>query len=129
MYCWSTGQLSVPCKSTFHLHMAPTAYYRTQQLQNLQQLLSSAWFFPMSAAENYFCVVDLHAITVPHDPAELRVATRAMAATYLASGIDPSKVSRYNSVNNIWIHVVGLRCGDLATMQREPPGADETAIT
>ncbi len=44
--------------------------------------------------DNYFCVVDLHAITVPHDPVELRAATRSMAATYIAAGIDPERVRR-----------------------------------
>lgn len=39
--------------------------------------------------ESYFCVVDLHAITVPFDPAELRDKTREVAALYLACGIDP----------------------------------------
>jgi tryptophanyl-tRNA synthetase len=36
-----------------------------------------------------FCVVDLHAITVPQDPAELRERTRRTAAQYIAAGIDP----------------------------------------
>ena len=36
-----------------------------------------------------FCVVDLHAITVPQDPAKLREATRRTAAQYIAAGIDP----------------------------------------
>ncbi|MGB7432178.1 MAG: tryptophan--tRNA ligase [Ahrensia sp.] len=39
--------------------------------------------------ECIYCVVDLHAITTPQDPVELRDATRAVAAAYLASGIDP----------------------------------------
>ena len=39
----------------------------------------------------YFCVVDLHAITVPQDPAELRQNTRITAAQYLAAGIDENK--------------------------------------
>src|SRR5690606_38153705 len=39
--------------------------------------------------ESYFCVVDLHAITVPYDPAELRAKTREVAGLYLACGIDP----------------------------------------
>lgn len=38
-----------------------------------------------------FPVVDLHALTVPGDPARLRVLTREVALLYLASGIDPSK--------------------------------------
>jgi tryptophanyl-tRNA synthetase len=36
-----------------------------------------------------FCVVDLHAITVPQDPNALREATRRTAAQYIAAGIDP----------------------------------------
>ncbi len=36
--------------------------------------------------ENFFCVVDLHAITMPHDPAELEESTLASAALYLAAG-------------------------------------------
>jgi tryptophanyl-tRNA synthetase len=38
-----------------------------------------------------FCVVDLHAITVPQDPAKLREATRRTAAQYIAAGIDPAR--------------------------------------
>jgi tryptophanyl-tRNA synthetase len=41
----------------------------------------------------YFCIVDLHAITVPQDPASLRAKTREVAALYLASGLDPEKVT------------------------------------
>jgi len=37
-----------------------------------------------------FCVVDLHAITVPQDPALLREQTRRTAAQYIAAGIDPT---------------------------------------
>jgi tryptophanyl-tRNA synthetase len=37
-----------------------------------------------------YCVVDLHAITVPQDPAALRESTRRTAAQYIAAGIDPS---------------------------------------
>lgn len=38
-----------------------------------------------------FCVVDLHAITVPQEPSALRKATRTTAAAYIACGIDPKK--------------------------------------
>ena len=40
--------------------------------------------------ETYFCVVDLHAITVPQDPGVLHRRTLVTAAQYLALGIDPS---------------------------------------
>jgi hypothetical protein len=36
--------------------------------------------------ENFFCVVDLHAITMPHEPADLAESTLASAALYLAAG-------------------------------------------
>ncbi len=39
--------------------------------------------------ESIFCIVDLHAITVPQDPKELKAQTREIAAAYIASGIDP----------------------------------------
>jgi tryptophanyl-tRNA synthetase len=42
-----------------------------------------------STHDAVFCVVDLHAITVPQDPAKLRENTRRTAAQYIAAGIDP----------------------------------------
>ena len=42
-----------------------------------------------------FSVVDLHAITVPQDPAALREKTRRTAAQYIAAGIDPSASTLY----------------------------------
>nr|WP_090345933.1 tryptophan--tRNA ligase [Mycolicibacterium malmesburyense]CRL78505.1 tryptophanyl-tRNA synthetase [Mycolicibacterium malmesburyense] len=41
--------------------------------------------------EAFFCVVDLHAITIPQDPERLRRRTLATAAQYLALGIDPGR--------------------------------------
>lgn len=38
-----------------------------------------------------YCIVDLHAITVPQDPKALRENIRMAAATYLAAGVDPKK--------------------------------------
>jgi tryptophanyl-tRNA synthetase len=38
-----------------------------------------------------FCVVDLHAITVPQDPKLLAAQTREIASAYIAAGIDPKK--------------------------------------
>ena len=46
--------------------------------------------------ECLFCVVDLHAITVPQDPGELRQAIRRVAAAYVASGVDPVKNIIFN---------------------------------
>ena len=41
--------------------------------------------------ECFFCVVDLHAITVWQDPATLAQKTREVTAAFIASGIDPKK--------------------------------------
>lgn len=41
--------------------------------------------------ECIYCVVDMHAITMPHDPKALPGAVRAAAAAYLAAGVDPDK--------------------------------------
>ena len=47
------------------------------------------WVETQADYENFFCVVDLHAITVPHDPKTLAGNTRDIAALYIACGIDP----------------------------------------
>ncbi|NBS85829.1 MAG: tryptophan--tRNA ligase [Micrococcales bacterium] len=39
----------------------------------------------------FYVIVDLHAITVPQDPNELRTNTRRTAAQYIAAGIDPQE--------------------------------------
>ncbi|MDQ0193862.1 tryptophanyl-tRNA synthetase [Paenibacillus wynnii] len=41
----------------------------------------------------YFMVVDLHAITVPQEPAALREQSESVAALYIAAGIDPAKAN------------------------------------
>jgi len=46
--------------------------------------------------ETVYCVVDMHAITVWQDPAELATATREVAAGYLAAGLDPTKSILFN---------------------------------
>jgi tryptophanyl-tRNA synthetase len=39
--------------------------------------------------DHYFCIVNLHAITVPQDPAQLRERTIELACWWLAAGLDP----------------------------------------
>lgn len=49
-------------------------------------------FVPLQdQGECIFCVVDLHAVTVPQDPKMLATQTREIAAVYLAAGIDPDR--------------------------------------
>jgi len=51
------------------------------------------WVAGQDERDNVFCVVDLHALTIPEavDPAELRARSRSVAALYLAAGIDPER--------------------------------------
>jgi len=49
------------------------------------------WVAEQYEYDSFFCVVDLHALTVPQDPEVLRQKTREVAALYIASGIDPEK--------------------------------------
>ena len=49
------------------------------------------WIEMQNTHDAVFCVVDLHAITVPQDPKTLAATTRKTAAQYIACGIDPEK--------------------------------------
>jgi tryptophanyl-tRNA synthetase len=49
------------------------------------------WVKLQNEFESIFCVVDLHAITVPQDPEKLRQKTLEVAKIYLAAGIDSNK--------------------------------------
>jgi len=46
--------------------------------------------------ECIFCIVDLHALTLPQNPEELRAATREVTAAYIAAGIDPERCIIFN---------------------------------
>ena len=54
------------------------------------------WVKLQDDAPCIYCVVDLHAITIPQDPKELQAATREVAAAYLAAGIDADKHILFN---------------------------------
>jgi len=49
------------------------------------------WVEMQSSFDAFFCVVNLHAITTPQDPADLAERTRVTAAQYIAAGIDPGR--------------------------------------
>ena len=51
------------------------------------------WVELQESHDTFVCVVDLHAITVPHDSSRLAEDTRSTAALYLACGIDPKRCS------------------------------------
>jgi len=49
------------------------------------------WVDLQHTFESLFCIVDLHAITMPIDPVDLQKSTLEVAAAYIACGIDPQK--------------------------------------
>ncbi len=72
--------------------------------------------------ESFFCIVDLHAITVPQDSQELAARTREIARLYIATGIDPkistifvqSDVSEHAELT--WMLNCVTRVGELERM-------------
>ncbi len=69
-----------------------------------------------------YCIVDMHAITLPKDPAVLREATKNVAALYMAVGIDPKKsilfvqsdVSQHAELS--WVLTCNCYTGELSRM-------------
>jgi tryptophanyl-tRNA synthetase len=54
-------------------------------------------FVPLQDSHTcYYCMVDLHAITVWQDPAALKEATRHVAAAFMAAGLDPTRSALFN---------------------------------
>lgn len=49
------------------------------------------WARDQDRFENYFCIVDLHALTRHPDPERLRALTLELAAMYVACGLDPAR--------------------------------------
>jgi len=80
------------------------------------------WVALQDEYESFYCIVNLHAITLPQDPATLRQKTRDLARIYLAAGIDPerstvfiqSDVSAHTELT--WILACVSRLGELERM-------------
>lgn len=53
------------------------------------------WVAGQAEKVNYFCVVDLHSLTIPQNPDDLRFQTRSLAAMLLACGLDPEKCTLF----------------------------------
>ena len=80
----------------------------------------------------FFFIADLHAITLPQDPAELRRATREIAAALMAAGIDPARATLFNQAQVpehaelAWVLACTARMGWLNRMTqfKEKSGKD-----
>ena len=53
------------------------------------------WVALQDSYDAFYCVVDLHAITVPQDPAQLSRRTRVAAAQLLGAGLDPDRCTLF----------------------------------
>ncbi|PTX64836.1 tryptophanyl-tRNA synthetase [Melghirimyces profundicolus] len=80
-------------------------------------------FIPLQEeAECFFCVVDLHALTIPRDPEDLRKKTLELAGLYLAAGLDPDKSTLFVQSHNpahsegAWLLQCVARMGELGRM-------------
>ena len=84
-----------------------------------------------------YCVVDLHAMTLPHDPAALAQSTREVTAAFLACGIDPKKNIVFNQsrvsqhAELAWVLDCVARMGWLSRMTqfKEKAGKDREAAS
>ncbi|MBU3113627.1 tryptophan--tRNA ligase [Clostridium lacusfryxellense] len=80
------------------------------------------WVKLQEEYECYFCVVDLHAITVKQEPKDLRRRTLEVLAIYLASGIDPEKntmfIQSHVSAHSeaAWLLTCSTYMGELSRM-------------
>ena len=67
------------------------------------------WVADQDAHDALYCVVDLHALTLDIDPAELRARTHDTALDLLAAGLDPERCTLF-----VQSHVVRAHPDDLA---------------
>lgn len=88
------------------------------------------WVAKQDEKINFFCIVDLHSLTVPQDPATLRQQIRSMAAMLIACGIDPDKSTLFIQ-SHVRAHAEGcwlLNCvTPLGWLQRMTQFKDKSA--
>jgi len=53
------------------------------------------WVALQNKYDCYYCVVDMHAITVPKEPQDLRKSTYEVLANYIAAGLDTDQVTLF----------------------------------
>jgi tryptophanyl-tRNA synthetase len=95
------------------------------------------WVADQHEHDSYYCIVDLHALTVPRDPAELRASTLNAATMLLAVGLDPdvctlfvqSHVAEHTGLN--WLLECTASMGELRRMtqwkDKTVKGGEESA--
>jgi tryptophanyl-tRNA synthetase len=88
-------------------------------------------------ADAFYCIVDLHAITVPFDPAALRANTLDTAAMLLAAGLDPARCTLFvqshlhEHAESAWLLGAVATMGELRRMTQfkdKSHGQDSVAV-
>ncbi len=80
------------------------------------------WALDQFEAESFYCVVDLHGLTAPHDPADLRRRTLETAVGLLAAGLDPDRCTLFvqshvpEHTKLCWLLECTVSFGELARM-------------
>ncbi|MFZ4282282.1 tryptophan--tRNA ligase [Streptomyces rhizosphaericola] len=87
-----TGRPGAPARPRVLSGIQPTAgsFHLGNYLGAVRQ-----WVALQETHDAFYMVVDLHAITVPQDPAELRANTRLAVAQLLAAGLDPERCTLF----------------------------------
>ena len=80
------------------------------------------WVALQDEYESFYCIVNLHAITLPQDPKVLRQKTLDLARIYLAAGVDPDKATVFIQsdvaahAELAWVLSCNARMGELERM-------------
>ncbi len=80
------------------------------------------WVALQDEYESFYCIVNLHAITLPQDPKTLRQKTLDLARIYLAAGVDPEKATIFiqsdvpEHAELTWVLSCVARMGELERM-------------
>src|SRR3954447_3153731 len=80
------------------------------------------WVALQDEYESFYCIVNLHAITLPQDPQDLRKKTLDLARIYLAAGVDPQKATIFiqsdvpEHAELTWVLSCVARMGELERM-------------
>jgi len=80
------------------------------------------WVALQDEYESFYCIVNLHAITLPQDPKVLRQKTLDLARIYLAAGVDPEKCTIFiqsdvpEHAELTWVLSCQSRMGELERM-------------
>ncbi|MCC6452763.1 MAG: tryptophan--tRNA ligase, partial [Acidobacteria bacterium] len=80
------------------------------------------WVTLQDEYEAFYCIVNLHAITLPQDPKMLRQKTLDLARIYLAAGVDPERSTIFiqsdvpEHAELTWVLLCAARMGELERM-------------